>query len=50
VIGNLQRWDFAEVRAFIKTRNTRNPLAVSNGVLHDPADPYLEALKHGSSV
>jgi predicted DNA-binding transcriptional regulator AlpA len=48
VIGNLQRWDFAEVRAFIKARNTRNPVAVSNGVLHDPADPYLEALKHGS--
>jgi len=21
--------------------------AISNGVLHDPADPYLEALSHG---
>ena len=47
VIGNLLRWDFTEVRAFIKAHNARNDLAVRNGVLHDPADPYLEALKDG---
>ena len=48
MIGNLPRWDFAEVRTFIKTRNARTIPTVSNGVLHDPADPYLEALKHGT--
>jgi excisionase family DNA binding protein len=46
MIGNLVRWDFTEVRAFIKAQNTRNH-SISNGVLHDPADPYLEALSHG---
>ena len=39
LIGNLPRWDFAEVRTFIKTHNTRSPLTVRNGVLHDPDDP-----------
>ena len=43
MIGNLVRWDFTEVRAFIKAQNTSNN-SISNGVLHDPADPYLEAL------
>lgn len=47
LIGNLLRWDFAEVRAFIKSHNTRHDLVIRNGVLHDPADPYLEALKDG---
>ena len=47
LIGNIARWDFADVRAFIKASNTANGLAVRNGVLHDPADPYLEALTHG---
>ena len=46
IIGNLARWDFAEVRAFIKAQNATSH-AISNGVLHDPADPYLEALSHG---
>jgi excisionase family DNA binding protein len=48
VIGNLIRWDFSEVRAFIKALNAGNDLAIRNGVLHDPADPYLEALQDGS--
>ena len=38
VIDNLQRWDFAEVRAFIKARNASNPAAANNAVLHGPAD------------
>jgi excisionase family DNA binding protein len=46
MIGNLVRWDFTEVRAFIKAQNARSH-SISNGVLHDPADPYLEALSHG---
>ena len=44
----LNRVALRAARAFIKARNARNPVAVSNGVLHDPADPYLEALKHGT--
>jgi hypothetical protein len=51
-VGNLPRWDFAAVVAFIKARNARNDdgvndLAIRNGVLHEPEDPYLKALKHG---
>jgi len=47
-IGTLMRWDFAVVRAFIKAANTRHPSAIRNGILHDPGDPYLEALKDGA--
>jgi predicted DNA-binding transcriptional regulator AlpA len=47
LIGNLARWDFSEVRAFIKAANAATGLSLKNGVLHDPADPYIEALKHG---
>lgn len=50
LIGNLARWDFAHVRAFIKASNTTSALALRNGVLHDPADPYLEALKDGAAT
>jgi hypothetical protein len=51
-IGNLPRWDFAAVVAFIKAHNARNDdganeLAIRNGVLHEPEDPYLKALTHG---
>jgi len=49
-IGNLVRWDFAEVRAFIKALNAVPAAAVRNGVLHDPADPYLEALTDGQTA
>jgi predicted DNA-binding transcriptional regulator AlpA len=47
LIGNLVRWDFAEVRTFIKARNVAS-VAHDNGVLNDPADPYLKALKDGT--
>ena len=47
LIGNLARWDFAKVRAFIQAANGHKTLAVNNGVLHDASDPYLEALNHG---
>lgn len=46
-VGNLMRWDFVKVRAFIAARNAPAELTMRNGVLHDPADPYLEALNHG---
>ena len=47
MIGNLVRWDFAEVRAFIKARNGAAQVSARNGVLHNADDPYLEALNHG---
>jgi predicted DNA-binding transcriptional regulator AlpA len=52
VIGNLVRWDFVAVRAFIKAHNaskddSANELAIKNGVLHEPEDPYLKALHNG---
>jgi predicted DNA-binding transcriptional regulator AlpA len=47
LIGNLVRWDFADVRTFIKARNV-DGAALDNGALHDPADPYLKALKYGT--
>jgi predicted DNA-binding transcriptional regulator AlpA len=50
LIGNLPRWDFTEVRTFIKAHNARAALAVRNGVLHDPEDPYLEALANGPAA
>lgn len=50
LIGNLPRWDFAEVRTFIKANNTRAPAALRNGVLHEPDDPYLKALNDGPSA
>jgi len=48
LIGNLVRWDFAEVRTFIKALNATSGVALDNGVLNDPADPYLKALNHGT--
>jgi excisionase family DNA binding protein len=48
LIGNLVRWDFAEVRTFIKARSIASDVAHGNGVLNDPADPYLKALKDGT--
>jgi excisionase family DNA binding protein len=47
LIGNLVRWDFADVRTFIKAHNVDSG-TLDNGALHDPADPYLKALKHGT--
>jgi predicted DNA-binding transcriptional regulator AlpA len=48
--GNLSRWDFAEVRAHIRASNQASPVASRNGVLHDPEDPYLEALSDGPAA
>ena len=44
-IGNLQRWDFGQVKAFIKAQN-----AATNGTLAllDDEDAYLKGLKGGS--
>ena len=48
LIGNLKRWDFAEVGAFIKARNAGNGAEVEpNG---RPRDIYLEHLRGGPSA
>lgn len=47
-IGNLVRWDFAKVRLFIDARNGHPGESMQDGVLHDPSDPYIEALKRGT--
>jgi len=43
-IGNLQRWDFVEVRAFIKAQNG---VSIGNGPASELEDVYLKGLKSG---
>jgi predicted DNA-binding transcriptional regulator AlpA len=43
-IGNLQRWDFVEVRAFIKAQN-----AIAEAPASDQEDAYLKGLRGGSA-
>lgn len=51
LIGNLKRWDFAEVRAYIKVRNgvgeSDQGEVEPNG---RPRDLYLERLRRGSTA
>ncbi len=44
-IGNLQRWDFGQVKAFIKAQNAATLEAQR---LVDDEDAYLKGLKGGS--
>jgi len=44
-IGNLQRWDFGQVRAFIKAQNAAN---IGNGPASELEDAYLKGLKGGA--
>ena len=46
MIGSLMRWDFTEVKAFIKSRNAANKVEV--GINGRPRDAYLERLKGGT--
>jgi predicted DNA-binding transcriptional regulator AlpA len=41
LIGNLVRWDFAEVRTFIKALNATSGVALDTGVLNDRPIPIL---------
>ena len=43
-IGNLQRWDFGQVKAFIKTRNADG----GGGLTGVEEDAYLKGLKDGA--
>lgn len=49
LIGNFKRWDFTEVRSYIKAMNGhRSEIAVEpNG---RPRDVYLERLKRGTTA
>jgi predicted DNA-binding transcriptional regulator AlpA len=51
LIGNLKRWDFAEVRAYIKARNGLS--GNDQGEVEPngrPRDLYLERLRRGSAA
>jgi hypothetical protein len=43
-IGNLQRWDFGQVKAFIKAQNT---VREAGGLVD--GDPYMKGLRNGSA-
>jgi hypothetical protein len=47
LLGSLKRWDFAEVRAYIKARNGAGEDIEING---RKRDVYLERLKRGTSA
>jgi predicted DNA-binding transcriptional regulator AlpA len=47
VIGNLQRWDFGYVKAFIKAQNGN--AGVRGGHLPEEEDAYMKGLKGGSA-
>jgi hypothetical protein len=46
VIGNLQRWDFGQVKAFIKAQNTGGQEAYPN---EQEDDVYTKGLKGGAA-
>ena len=43
IIGNLPRWDFGEVRAFIKARNIGGGVGAA-----DEEDAYMKGIRHGA--
>ncbi len=46
-IGNLQRWDFGQVKAFIKAQNAATD--ETHGSASGEEDAYLKGLKGGSA-
>jgi predicted DNA-binding transcriptional regulator AlpA len=47
-IGNLQRWDFGQVKAFIKAQNALTGEAGANGPASDD-DAYVKGLRDGAA-
>lgn len=47
-IGNLQRWDFGQVKAFIKAQNA-GPMSRKNGSASEEDDAFLKGLEGGSA-
>ncbi len=46
MIGNLQRWDFGQVKAFIKEQNTSSN---ATGRMQAEEDAYMKGLKGGAT-
>ena len=46
-IGNLQRWDFGQVKAFIKAHNESNRVNPADGFASEE-DAYVKGLSRGS--
>jgi predicted DNA-binding transcriptional regulator AlpA len=49
LIGNVQRWEFAAVVAFIRTRNPASDVVAINGV-SPGADAYSVGIKRGTAA
>src|SRR5262249_20916140 len=47
LVGNLPRWDFAQVVAFIRSSNQTRELGVASV---DPSDEYLKAIRRGPTT
>lgn len=47
IIGNLQRWDFGHVKAFIKTQNASSLGGYQ--LADEEEDAYMKGLKNGST-
>ncbi len=47
-IGNLQRWDFGQVKAFIKAQNASSRGKLADELASDEDDAYVKGLSRGS--
>jgi hypothetical protein len=50
MIGDLRRWDFASVRAFLQSRNVQAKRVGANGRPGPEDDPFLAALTNGKAA
>jgi predicted DNA-binding transcriptional regulator AlpA len=48
-IGTLHRWDFGQVKAFIKAQNAPTTGSVGDGFASDDEDAYMKGLRSGST-
>jgi len=48
-IGNLQRWDFGQVRAFIKAQNAVIREHALDGLASEEDDAYVKGLRGGAA-
>jgi predicted DNA-binding transcriptional regulator AlpA len=50
MVGNLQRWDFAEVKAFIAAQNREWQSRQSGDERSDDEDAYMKGLRSGTAA
>jgi predicted DNA-binding transcriptional regulator AlpA len=50
MVGNLQRWDFAEVKAFIAAQNREWQSRQSGDGRSDEEDAYMKGLRSGTAA